>query len=83
MHSFNSCLVHCVWSTKNHAAILSSDLRERLWPYLGGIARENRMKALAIGGAVDHAHILISLAWDTFCGKSITASQRQLLKMDS
>src|ERR1700680_4136629 len=20
MHSFNSCLIHCVWSTKNHAA---------------------------------------------------------------
>ena len=47
MHSFISCLVHCVWSTKNHAPVLNSNLRERLWPYLGGIAREKGMKALA------------------------------------
>jgi len=28
-------------------------IRERLWPYLGGSARENDMKALAIGGVAD------------------------------
>jgi hypothetical protein len=26
------------------------ELESRLWPYLGGIARENKMKAMAIGG---------------------------------
>ena len=57
MHSFSSCLVHCVWSTKIREAFLSSVLRDRLWPYLGGIARQNQMKALAIGGATDHIHI--------------------------
>jgi putative transposase len=61
MHSFNSCLIHCVWSTKNHAPVLNSNLRECLWPYLGGIARKNEMKALAVGGVVDHVHILISV----------------------
>ena len=61
MHSFMSCVVHCVWSTKNREPCLTSDLRERLWPYLGGIAKQNQMKALAIGGANDHVHILLSL----------------------
>ena len=61
MHSFNSCLVHCVWSTKNREPIMTSDLRERLWPYLGGIAKENKIKAIAIGGAADHVHMLISI----------------------
>lgn len=28
---------------------------------MGGIARENNMKALAIGGVEDHVHLLISL----------------------
>jgi REP element-mobilizing transposase RayT len=28
---------------------------------MGGIARENQMKALAIGGVEDHVHILLSL----------------------
>src|SRR6266704_7131708 len=61
MHSFTSCLVHCVWSTKNREPCLGPELRERLWPYLGGIAKQNQMKALAIGGANDHVHILLSL----------------------
>ena len=37
------------------------EVQERLWAYIGGIARENEMKALAIGGAADHIHILVSL----------------------
>jgi REP-associated tyrosine transposase len=28
---------------------------------IGGVARENRMKALAIGGTTDHVHALLSL----------------------
>lgn len=78
MHSFNNCLVHCVWSTKNRDSFLDSDLRERLWPYLGGIARENKMKALAVGGAADHVHILISLPGTMSVAKAI-----QLLKGNS
>lgn len=78
MHSFNSCLIHCVWSTKNHAPMLNSNLRDRLWPYLGGIARENQMKALAIGGVADHVHTLISLPATLSVARAI-----QLLKGNS
>ena len=78
MHSFNSVLVHCVWSTKNREPLLNSDLRDRLWPYLGGIARETKMKPLAIGGAADHVHILISLPPTLSSAKTI-----QLLKGNS
>jgi len=62
MHSFNSCLVHCVWSTKNRAPFLTSDIRERLWPYLGGMARENKIRRIAVGGVADHVHVLVSLS---------------------
>ena len=41
--------------------MITTEIRERLWPYLGGIARENEMKALAIGGVADHVHLLLSL----------------------
>jgi len=78
MHSFNSCLIHCVWSTKNREPILTSDLRERLWPYLGGIAKENKIKAVAIGGPMDHVHILLSLPATLSVAKAI-----QLLKGNS
>ena len=78
MHSFISCHLHCVWSTKNRMPLLDSDLRARLWPYLGGIARENKMKAIAVGGVTDHVHILISLPGTLSVAKGI-----QLLKGNS
>ena len=78
MHSFASCLVHCVWGTKNREPYLTPDLRERLWPYLGGIARQNQMKTLAIGGANDHVHMLLSLPATLSIAKAM-----QLLKGNS
>ena len=78
MHSFNSCLAHCIWSTKNRTPFLTSDLRERLWPYLGGIAKQNKMKPLAVGGAADHVHMLIALPAALSVAKAI-----QLLKGNS
>jgi REP element-mobilizing transposase RayT len=53
--------MHCVWSTKNREPYLTPPLRERLWPYLGGVAKQNKIKTLAIGGAADHVHVLLSL----------------------
>ena len=78
MHSFTSCLMHCVFSTKERRRSITKPLQERLWPYLGGIARANKMKALAIGGVEDHAHVLISLPSTLAIAKAI-----QLLKGNS
>jgi putative transposase len=78
MHSFTRCLVHCVWSTKNREPCLGPNLRERLWPYLGGIARQNQMKALVIGGAADHVHVFLSLPATLSVAKAM-----QLLKGNS
>jgi REP element-mobilizing transposase RayT len=41
--------------------MIDSEFENRLWPYIGGIAGQNRMKALAIGGTADHVHALLSL----------------------
>ncbi len=38
---------------------------------MGGIARENNMKALAIGGIEDHAHVLLSLPSTITIAKAI------------
>jgi REP element-mobilizing transposase RayT len=78
MHSFNSVLIHCVWCTKRRERALNPDLRDRLWSYLGGIARENKMKAMAIGGTADHVHMLISLPSTLSVAKAV-----QLLKGNS
>jgi REP element-mobilizing transposase RayT len=60
-HSYVSALFHCVFSTKERRKLITEDLQERLWPYMGGIARENKMRALAIGGIEDHLHLLLSI----------------------
>jgi len=60
-HTFCSSLFHCVFSTRERTKVIVPDLQERLWAYMGGIARENGMTALAAGGTEDHAHILLSL----------------------
>lgn len=53
--------MHCVFSTKERRRLIDTELQTRLWPFVGGIARENGMKALAVGGVEDHAHVLLSL----------------------
>ncbi len=78
MHSFVSCLIHCVWSTKERRPLLQADLQRRLWPYLAGIARENGMKAFVVGGVEDHVHLLLALPSTLSVAKSI-----QLLKGNS
>ena len=83
MHSFASCLIHCVWSTKNREPWLIPDLRERLWPYLGGIAKQNQMKVLAIGGAADHVHVLLSLPATLSVAKAVQLLKGNSSKMDS
>jgi REP element-mobilizing transposase RayT len=59
--SYVSSNFHCVFSTKERRPFITPKLREKLWPYLGGIARQNKLKAIEIGGVEDHVHILLTL----------------------
>jgi putative transposase len=70
-HSYVSCLVHYVFSTKERQPWLSSDARPRLFAYIGGIARENDLKAYAVGGAADHVHALLSLPSTVSAAKGV------------
>jgi putative transposase len=60
-HSFVSNYMHCVFSTKGRQLSITADLQKRLWPYLGGIARENKICPVIINGVEDHAHLLLAL----------------------
>ena len=53
-HTYVSSMVHYVFSTKHRQKLITPELEARLWPYMGGIARENKMKAIAVGGTADH-----------------------------
>jgi len=59
--SYVSSYFHCVFSTKERRPLITPELRDRLLAFLGGIARQNKMTALEIGGVEDHVHLLLSL----------------------
>lgn len=57
-----TCLhYHLIFSTKNREPCIRPDIEQRMWEYLGGIARQNDMKALQIGGFDDHVHLVIGM----------------------
>ena len=60
-HTFVSSLVHCVFSTKGRRKQITPEMQTRLWPYLGGIARQNGFTAVVVGGIEDHVHMLLAL----------------------
>jgi putative transposase len=59
--SYIASYFHCIFATKERRPLITPPLQERLYPYIGGIARENELKLLEIGGVADHIHLLLSL----------------------
>ncbi|MFL5340303.1 MAG: IS200/IS605 family transposase [Gemmataceae bacterium] len=56
-----SCCTTSSSAPKERTPFLDADLRPRTFGYLGGIVRELRGHALAVGGVADHVHLLLSL----------------------
>ena len=60
-HTFTCLYVHVVFGTRFRRPLIPAEIRPRLWSYMGGIARENKFRALTISGMSEHAHLLLSL----------------------
>jgi putative transposase len=60
-HTFTNLLTHIIFSTKDRMPTLDPDLKNRLFPYMGGIFRELDATPLLINGPTDHVHILAVL----------------------
>jgi putative transposase len=60
-NTYTSLTYHVVFSTTRREKLLTATVRARLWPYFGGIARDNGMSPIEIGGEIDHAHLLLSI----------------------
>lgn len=48
-----------------------AELRERLYSYISGIAKQNSFKVITIGGTDNHVHILLSLRPETPISKAV------------
>ena len=60
-NTYTSLEYHIVFSTKNREAWISQTIEERVWEYLGGIARNNNIVPAKIGGSDDHVHMVVSV----------------------
>ena len=58
-NTYTSLHYHVVFSTKNRERWITPDMESRLWAYMGGVARENKMVPVQIGGIDDHVHLLV------------------------
>ena len=60
-NTYASLHYHIVFSTKNREPWITPDIEQRIWAYLGGIARQNKMVPLQVGGVEDHIHLVLVL----------------------
>jgi REP element-mobilizing transposase RayT len=74
-NTYTSLHYHLIFSTKNRQPWIRQEIEQRIWEYLGGIARQNDMKAIQIGGIDDHVHLVIGIRATLAVSKAL-----QLLK---
>jgi len=58
-HTSGNILLHFIFSTQGRRPLISTEFRDELFAYLGGIIREMNGTALIINGESDHVHMLI------------------------
>ncbi|MBP9663910.1 MAG: IS200/IS605 family transposase [Pyrinomonadaceae bacterium] len=58
-NTYSNLFYHLVFSTKGRRELIHRDIEERVWAYIGGIARKHGMTALQIGGIETHIHALV------------------------
>ena len=70
-NTYTNLFFHVVFSVKERRSLLSVELREQLYPYMNGIAKNKKFQIISIGGTDDHVHLLLWLPPDISLSKSI------------
>lgn len=58
-NTYSNLFYHIVFSTKGRKNLINRDIEERVWAYIGGIARNHEIIAVQVGGIENHIHVLI------------------------
>lgn len=58
-NTYTALFYHVVFSTKGRIDHIKPEIEQRVWRYIGGIARKHKMTAVQIGGVADHIHALV------------------------
>ena len=60
-NTYSQITIHAVFAVKNRQNIITSVWRDSLHQYIAGIITNKGGKSLAVGGWLDHVHILFGL----------------------
>lgn len=63
-HTYTDVLIHFIFSTKDRAPLIATEIREKVIGYLGGIVRELKGSPMSINAVADHVHMLIRMPSD-------------------
>lgn len=58
-NTYSKIYIHLIFSTKNLEPLIKPEFEERLKAYMAGIAKQMKIKTLAIGGMRNHMHMLL------------------------
>jgi putative transposase len=61
--TYSQLIFHVIFSTKRRQRWITSDVADRLYPYIGGIVRVEKGTLYDINGVEDHVHLY--LRWRT------------------
>ena len=59
--TFSNLTVHVVFSTKDRLPLMTIPIRDKLFPYMGGIVRGLGGTIITVGGMPDHIHLVARL----------------------
>src|SRR5678809_303046 len=59
--TYTNLLFHIVFSTRDREPLIASELRSKLFDYIGGIIRNEGGVLLEIGAVEDHIHLMVNL----------------------
>jgi hypothetical protein len=48
-NTYSHCYNHIVFSTKSRVDLITPDIEDRVWAYIGGIARKHNVTAIQVG----------------------------------
>ena len=60
-HTHTNLLSHIVFSTQGHLPLITAEIMNELFAYMGALVKELKGKPIIINGISDHIHMLILL----------------------
>jgi putative transposase len=59
--TFSNLTVHLVFSTKGRLPLMTTPVRDELFPYMGGVVKGLAGTIITVGGMPDHVHLVARL----------------------